>query len=141
MHEIDCDTVPATPKQITALYVQLMDAIIDGKVKSVAIWPLIDWIMSGHIRGRSNSICNASPCGAGRGLIAILPSGELSPCDSLFSDQFIFPDIDKYEQGRISSVPFQELLRRSTDNLLDCQVCDVRRFCNGTCPGSVLHFR
>jgi uncharacterized protein len=135
MHEIDQHTVSAKPEQISGLYARLAEGVLDGRFTSIAIWPLIDWLMKLTF-ARSLSMCNASPCGAGRQLVTILPSGEVSPCDSLFSDKFLFDDLDAYERARGQSEAFRTLLARRTDGLVDCAECDVRQFCNGTCPGN-----
>lgn len=137
MHELDRNAVAATTQQLVAMYRQLIAAVERDELSSLAVWPLIEWITKLTF-GRSTSLCSTSPCGAGRGLIAILPSGELSPCDSLFSEEFIFPDLGAYERGKSSSSSFSKLLSRRTDSLVDCASCDVRRFCNGTCPGSAV---
>ena len=135
MHDIDRATVPATPEQVSLLYKDLIMRVAAGDFLSIAVWTLIDWILRLTF-GHATSVCNASPCGAGRSLISILPNGEVSPCDSLFSDEFIFKDVESYEKGRTLAQPFVDLLQRHTDTLVDCSSCDVRRFCNGTCPGS-----
>lgn len=135
MHSLNKSCVPATPKEILELYKALITATTNGRLHSLAVWSLIDWIKK-IITGTSDSVCHSSPCGAGRSLLTISPSGEFAPCDSLFSDEFYFDSYQSYLQGRLTSEPFRALLDRSVDVIDGCNTCDVRSLCNGTCPGN-----
>ena len=137
MHKIDQGTQPAAPSEIVELYGTLMDGVVAGELTGLAAWPLIE-LLEISLFGRGNSFCSTSPCGAGRNLISILPSGEIAPCDSLFSADFMFAGHDAYSLGKSDSAAFRDLLERSTSTLVVCQTCDVRQFCNGTCPGNAL---
>jgi uncharacterized protein len=137
MHEIDQNTQPAAASEVETVYETLMDQVVAGELSALAVWPLIE-LLEISLFGRGSSFCSTSPCGAGRNLTSILPSGEIAPCDSLFSADFVFADHDAYALGKSNSAAFRDLLKRDTSTLSACQTCDVLQFCNGTCPGNAL---
>lgn len=135
MHSVNDRSKPASPEQLLALFNRLLDDVIAGKITTVAVWSLINWLRK-LIYADSDAMCFTSPCGAGRSLITILPSGELSPCDSLFSEKYYFESYQEYTRARQNSSSFRELLQRNVTTLVDCSTCDVRSLCNGTCAGN-----
>jgi radical SAM protein with 4Fe4S-binding SPASM domain len=80
-------------------------------------------------------MCLTSPCGAGRQVIALYPSGEVGPCDSIFDPQLLFEGVERYEAEK-QATALMGLLHRDVDTLKPCSTCDVKRLCNGTCPGN-----
>lgn len=135
MHSVSDHAIPATPEKIVDLYLRLLRDIVDKKIDTMALWSVIEFITKLTF-GKTSSVCGSSPCGAGRTLISVMPSGEVSPCDSLFSEQYIFSDLETYGESRLTSHAMLNLSKRSVDTLPGCSDCDVRRFCNGTCPGN-----
>jgi len=112
----------------------IVDAINDGHLTALAVQHLIQ--VAQRVIGMDGGfMCLTSPCGAGRHLVALYPSGEVGPCDSIFDPDFLFDSVDKYEGEKALSA-LRGLLDRDVEKLTPCRTCDVKRLCNGTCPGS-----
>jgi len=112
----------------------IVDAINDGRLKDLAVQHLIQ--VAQRVIGMDGGfMCLTSPCGAGRHLVALYPSGEVGPCDSIFDPEFLFDSVAKYE-GEKALTALRGLLERDVETLTPCRTCDVKRLCNGTCPGS-----
>lgn len=140
MHSVSADAHQASPTDIVEMFVQICGLITEGRLHSLAVWSLIEWIRR-VISGTSELVCANSPCGAGRSLVTIFPSGEVGPCDSIFDDRYYRKSVAGYfhelEAEGAGSL-FQGLLARNVEMIEPCRSCDVRAFCNGTCPGNVI---
>lgn len=112
---------------------EVLGLIVSGRLNELAVWTLIEWIRQ-VVHGRSEMVCHGSPCGAGRSLITVFPSGEVGPCDSVFDPRLYADSFESYLAERASLL--SDLLARDTRTLEPCNSCDVRALCNGTCPGS-----
>jgi uncharacterized protein len=137
MHAVTPDAVATSAASLLRLYLRIVDGIQDGAISDVAVWPVINWIRK-VIYGKSDSVCYSSPCGAGRNLITVLPSGELSPCDSIFSHAYYHANLQQFKAAQNRPSKLRSLTGRTVDGLRMCKDCDVRVFCNGTCPGNAI---
>jgi len=123
------------PERAAERLLELVDLANTGEIAVLAMQYLIQLTL--RLLGEQHELtCLSSPCGAGRDVIAVYPSGEVGPCDSVFEPTLLFGSMDAYHAGQSESGAFAALLGRSVDSLEPCRSCDVRRFCNGTCPGS-----
>ena len=126
----------ATPMDLVELFVRIARSIASDEINTLAVWTLIEWIRRVSF-GASPLVCLGSPCGAGKSLITVYPSGEVGPCDSLFDVDLLFSDVDSYLKGT-KTERLQTLLDRSTKTMEPCKSCDVAPLCNGTCPGNAI---
>lgn len=127
----------ATPEELTEAMRDIMRAIIDGRIESLACMTLIQWVMR-LVHGRSGYVCLGSPCGAGRSVATVLADGDVGPCDSIYSNDFFHEDADRYLQGLDTDPHLRSLRERNVHKLAPCSECDVQAHCNGTCPGSAV---
>lgn len=123
------------PNELVKKMVELVDLANQGTINSCGMHYLIQLTLR-VLHVPAGSACLSSPCGAGRNLVTIYPSGELSPCDSLFEAGLIFDSLESYENAKTDSHVFRSLLSRNINTIPQCMDCDLKRFCNGTCPGS-----
>ncbi len=115
--------------------VRLVDMANAGQIHDLALQYLIQWTL--RLLGQGPELaCISSPCGAGRGVVAVYPSGEIAPCDSLFTPELLYTSVSDYVRATKREGKMMELLVRRVDNQERCSGCDVKTFCNGTCPGS-----
>ncbi len=79
------------------------------------------------------SMCHRSPCGAGKDMLTVFPSGKIYACDCL-----VHPD---FELGNIKDSSFMEsrkseklivLDNRTVEQILPCSTCLVKRICGGS---------
>jgi uncharacterized protein len=136
MQQVSNSAQPATPSGLVELFVRVVKEIVSGNIADLAVWTVIEWVRK-LIFGASPFVCMGSPCGAGRSLITIYPSGEVGPCDSLFDAELIFSNVEAYLAGEKTS-RLQTLLQRNTKTMEPCKSCDVAPLCNGTCPGNAI---
>lgn len=137
MHEVGPGAVSASPEDLTTSMLSIIRAITDKKLDSLACMTLIQWVIR-VVHGRSGLVCLGSPCGAGRSVATVLANGDVGPCDSIFSDDFFHRDVDAYIRGLETNRHLLALRTRSVHDLYPCSTCDVRSYCNGTCPGSTV---
>jgi|GEM_PF-3580704 len=115
----------------------LVDLVNAGKIREIALQYIIQHAL--HVQGEDVELtCMTSPCGMGRNVIALYPSGEFGPCDTVVAPELFFADLAAYQRGQRESALFGAMLARDVDRVEPCRSCDVKRLCNGTCPGTAL---
>lgn len=137
MHEVHREARAPQSGALTEEIIRVLHAIARGAIQDLAVWTLIEWIRK-IVYGTSEMVCLNSPCGAGREVITVLPSGEVGPCDSIFDPTYYSPDMATYQESLRNSSHMALLLNRNTHDAEPCSSCDVRAFCNGTCPGNAI---
>jgi radical SAM protein with 4Fe4S-binding SPASM domain len=137
MQEVNKTAQTAEPVVLCAVLKEVVDLIVDGRLDRLALWTLVQWVQQVAF-GRSESMCLGSPCGAGRSLLTVFPSGEIGPCDSIFDPTFYAPSLSQYLADLEAGGPLTHLLARRVTTVEPCVDCDVRSHCNGTCPGNVI---
>jgi radical SAM protein with 4Fe4S-binding SPASM domain len=128
----------AAPDELVALMLSIVDRIATGELSDLAVWTLIEWVreLTEH---QQELTCMTSPCGAGRSVITVLPSGEVGPCDSIFDTRYYASDIAAYDAARAEpGTRLGELVTRPRHAAEICRRCDVAAHCNGTCPGNAI---
>jgi uncharacterized protein len=131
------DEYRASPGELIASLVSVARAIIDKRIDSLACMTLIQWVIR-IVHGQSGLVCLESPCGAGHSVAAVLADGDVGPCDSVYSNDFFHGDVDYYIKGLENDPHLMALRARNICDLHLCSVCDMRPFCNGTCPGAAV---
>jgi len=129
--------IPASVESLVRMYLTIASFAASGALSDLAVWSLIEWIRR-LVHGRSSLVCMGSPCGAGRTLITVFPSGEIGPCDSIFDDRYFARTLGAYLERLNGDPLMQDLTGRNINNVEPCKTCDVLPLCNGTCPGSVI---
>lgn len=120
-----------------AQVLNLVDLVNAGEVRELALQYIIQHAL--HVQGETVELtCMTSPCGMGRNVIALYPSGEFGPCDTVVAPELFFADLEAYQRGQRESALFGAMLARDVDRVEPCRSCDVKRLCNGTCPGTAL---
>jgi len=137
MQNSGSDEYRASPEELVASLVSVTRAIAEKKINSLACMTLIQWVMR-IVHGQSGFVCLGSPCGAGHSVAAVLADGDIGPCDSVYSNDFFHGDVDQYLRGLESDPHLMALRERNIRNLHPCSACDIRPYCNGTCPGSAV---
>jgi uncharacterized protein len=135
MQDVGPEAGCASPTALTAAMLGVTRAIAEDKIEAMGCMTLIQWIMR-ITRGRSGYVCLGSPCGAGRSVATVLADGDVGPCDSIFSNDFFYPGVEQYAAALEAAPNMRALRERSVHSLPGCSSCDVRPYCNGTCPGS-----
>jgi len=116
----------------------VVDAVVAGELSDLAVWTLVEWVRQ-LVERRAELTCMTSPCGAGRTVVTVLPSGEVGPCDSIFDPRYYSPDLETYERQREDADSrLGQLVRRGRHAAEPCRSCDVGAHCNGTCPGNAI---
>lgn len=75
-------------------------------------------------------------CGACSNIIAIDPSGDIYPCQSLLHDNFKITNIlkDNWYQNLLTSDIREKFINLSINEIDKCKDCSYRYFCGGGCP-------
>jgi uncharacterized protein len=138
MQQVGPGAQGASTRELVTALLAVVARIVEGELSELAVWTLIEWVRQLTER-RTELTCLTSPCGAGRTVITVLPSGEIGPCDSIFDPRYYTPDLPTYlaqlaaPQSRLGALAGRE--RHATE---PCRSCDVAPHCNGTCPGNAI---
>ena len=126
-----------SPTLAAAQVLELVDRVNAGEISDLALQYIIQHAL--RVQGEAVELtCMTSPCGMGDNVIALYPSGEFGPCDTVVHPDLFFDDLAAYRQGQQTNPLLQAMLARDVDRVEPCRSCDVRRLCNGTCPGTAL---
>ncbi|MGW4381413.1 radical SAM protein [Kitasatospora sp. NPDC004531] len=138
MQEVGPGARGAGPQQLVRMLAAVVRDIVAGELNDLAVWTLIEWVHQVTAR-QAELTCMTSPCGAGRSVVTVLPSGEVGPCDSIFDLGYYAPDPAAYSAQLASpQTRLGALVRRPRHPVEPCRSCDVGAHCNGTCPGSAI---
>jgi uncharacterized protein len=138
MQEVGPGARAAAPDELVGALQQVVAAVVRGELSDLAVWTLVEWVRQ-LVERRAELTCMTSPCGAGRTVVTVLPSGEVGPCDSIFDPRYYAPDLASYERERADADSrLGQLVRRGRHAHEPCRSCDVGAHCNGTCPGNAI---
>jgi uncharacterized protein len=126
-----------SPHLAASQVLELVDLVNAGEIRELALQYVIQHAL--HVQGEEVELtCMTSPCGMGRNVIALYPSGEFGPCDTVVAPELFFANLEEYRRGQREDALFGAMLARDVERVEPCRSCDVRRLCNGTCPGTAL---
>jgi uncharacterized protein len=137
VQEVNKSARHAEAESLCAVLKDVVGLIAGGTLSALAVWTIVQWVQQVAF-ARSESMCLASPCGAGRSLLTVFPSGEIGPCDSIFDPSYYSPSLPEYLASLADDGTLSHLLRRNVRSIEPCNDCDVRPYCNATCAGNVI---
>ncbi|MGF7072879.1 radical SAM protein [Mucilaginibacter sp. R-33] len=128
------DKFTPNPEDVVIEYLKLLDGIESGIFDGFNIQSLKTYI-SNIASNRRVSMCLRNSCGAANDLISISVNGEIEACDCITNKSYNLgriTSIDSIKVG-LQSDAAKNIRSRNVYNLYQCQKCDWRLFCGGTC--------
>lgn len=132
-----------TAEELLSAYRDLIDSLIQLNTVPGARRLVIDNVeslvlalLTSNVRGL---YCHMSPCGAGRFVYVIDPTGNVWPCSE-------FVGHEEFRCGNIFSDPLAEVLEapacqrlraRRVEEIEECRLCEYRMICGANCPAAV----
>lgn len=122
------------PEAIAASFARIIEGIIEGKIHNIEVNDISDMIKRCLSWGEPSMCHRVDPCGAGKDMLAVYPSGDVYACDCLAHEKFrlgrldgtnALPDIVR---GPIIDV----LSARHPARLEPCANCALATICGGT---------
>ncbi len=118
---------------IVAAYFSLLDAIEEGKFNQLEIRPILHYLRNTISYERRN-MCLRNCCGASTDLVSINVNGTIEACDCIKDPALRLGSVEKGGIGAaLDSSAARSIRSRSVSSLLQCQTCDWRVMCGGTC--------
>ena len=120
------------PESIVRSLKRIVQGINLGEVTTIEVEDLVSQI-DNIIFHDKNSMCHRSPCGAGKDMMTVFPSGKIYACDCLVHPDFYLGDIETTSLADAARHPkLIPLHTRQVEYVLPCTTCPVQRICGGT---------
>jgi uncharacterized protein len=121
-----------SPEGVVHSFKEIVDCIVRKEIWNIEVNDIIYLIRNVILRD-GQSMCHRSPCGAGKDMLAVYPSGKIYACDCLVHPDFELGNIrDISLKGLRGHSIVKKLEQRVVDNLLPCHDCLVKNICGGT---------
>ena len=120
------------PEHVVGSMQRLVKSISEGSLAHLEVEDVISH-MDSVITGQNQSMCRGAPCGAGKEMMTVFPSGEVYACDCLVHPEFNIGNVSQStleQSGR--NLKLTVLNQRSPETLEPCSTCHLRTICGGT---------